>query len=96
MSQDQMREAFERMYKNDPEKLARGKYLRQDYDRLQTQQSWEVFQAAWPIIFAAGMDRAAGICEERKTENWGLTEAEHEAVECADAIRAELKGDRNA
>lgn len=89
-----MREAFERMYRNDPVKLARGKYLRQDYDRRETQANWEVFQAAWPIIFAAGMERAAEICDA-KSKQWdtAVNETAGYAAElCAGAIRAEIKG----
>lgn len=85
MKIEQMRVLFESMYRSGSEKLARGKYLRQDYDHTSTQANWELFQMAWPIIFAAGMERAAAICDAQAQE----PECPERATYCAAAIRAE-------
>ncbi|USE79530.1 hypothetical protein NDR89_23345 [Cupriavidus gilardii] len=48
--------------------------------------------------YAAGMERAAGICDQN-SEQWDTPAngtAAYAAGRCADAIRAEIKGDRNA
>ncbi|NSX05074.1 hypothetical protein [Cupriavidus gilardii] len=93
MDDKQMRAIFEREHdcldlRRDPE---HGFYL----DKL-TQGYWEGFIFGWGNAYAAGMERAAGICDREVS-------ALHEVVgspaygseRCADAIRAEIPGDRN-
>jgi hypothetical protein len=43
---------------------------------------------AWQASRAAALEEAAKVCDARAADNWGMTEAECEAQECSEAIRA--------
>lgn len=102
MDDKQMREAFEAIFNQD----ASQKYPGGTYRSPIIQLAWEAFNAAYAAGqrsqgrrdaynkgYAAGMERAARICDREVS-------ALHEVVgspaygseRCADAIRAEIKG----
>ena len=101
MTNDQMREAFEQIITNNPMVPSKDD---PEYDQWLFSKAWQAaYRAgqqsqgrrdAYNKGYAAGMERAAGICD-LNSEQWDTAAngtAAYAAGRCADTIRAEIKG----
>ncbi|MCT9017124.1 hypothetical protein N6G05_26595 [Cupriavidus gilardii] len=96
MTNDQMREVFEATMVRRFGR-AEGEFKR-DAEGCYVNRSWHDAFIGWQAGVVAGMERAAGICDQN-SEQWDTAAngaAAYAAGRCADAIRAEIRGDRNA
>lgn len=75
---DKSREAFEAWWESALEEHRRVPQSDARY--------WAIW--AWKSSRTAALEEAAKVCDARAADNWGMTEAECEAQECSETIRA--------